>query len=62
MNLFYPLNNSLSKRGQTYLYNSPGTGLWGPKMRLGSRNEITTIDIIPGKKNEAKIIGEKLSI
>lgn len=27
------------------LYVSPGTGTWGPAMRLGTRSEITTIDI-----------------
>lgn len=31
-----------------YLYVSPGTGTWGPLMRLGSLNEITCIDIAPG--------------
>jgi len=28
-----------------YLYISPGTGTWGPYMRLGSRNEITIIKL-----------------
>ena len=28
-----------------HLYVSPGTGTWGPAMRLGSRNEITCIDL-----------------
>ena len=31
--------------GSTTLYVSPGTGTWGPIMRLGSRNEITVLDI-----------------
>lgn len=34
----YDLNNF-------YLYVSPGTGTWGPYMRLGSRNEITIIHL-----------------
>lgn len=29
------------------LYVSPGSGTWGPLMRLGSLNEITCIDIVP---------------
>lgn len=32
-----------------HLYVSPGTGTWGPVMRLGSKNEITQIALIPGK-------------
>ncbi len=28
-----------------YLYVSPGTGTWGPPMRLGSKNEITVFDL-----------------
>lgn len=28
-----------------YLYVSPGTGTWGPPMRLGSKNEITVLDL-----------------
>ena len=29
------------------LYVSPGTGTWGPTMRLGSSNEITVLDLSP---------------
>ena len=29
------------------LYVSPGTGTWGPTMRLGSSNEITVFDVSP---------------
>ncbi|MFC1664688.1 metallophosphoesterase [Pseudomonadota bacterium] len=35
----------LFRDGNTHLYVSPGTGTWGPLMRLGSRNEITCIDL-----------------
>lgn len=31
----------------TYLYVSPGTGTWGPVMRLGSRGEVTLFEIEP---------------
>ena len=33
--------------GDRHLYVSPGTGTWGPLMRLGSLNEITCIDLKP---------------
>jgi len=36
------------KHGNSTLYVSPGTGTWGPVMRLGSRNEVTKILLGPG--------------
>jgi predicted MPP superfamily phosphohydrolase len=30
-----------------HLYVSSGAGCWGPRMRLGSRNEIILLDIDP---------------
>lgn len=36
-----------SDGGSTRLYVSPGTGTWGPLLRLGSRNEITLITLDP---------------
>lgn len=30
-----------------HLYVSPGTGCWGPIMRLGTRSEMTVIDLVP---------------
>lgn len=38
--------HGLHRRGNCHLYVSSGTGTWGPAMRLGSRNEITCIDLI----------------
>lgn len=35
------------RHGATTLYVSPGTGTWGPLLRLGSRNEITEIVLQP---------------
>jgi len=32
-----------------YLHVSPGTGTWGPPMRLGSRNQITVLNLVPGE-------------
>jgi len=37
--------NGLHKEGDMYYYISPGTGTWGPPMRLGSRTEITLITL-----------------
>jgi hypothetical protein len=45
--LFYPMVKGLYNVNGTYLYTSPGTGTWGPPMRLGSRNEITVIRLVP---------------
>jgi uncharacterized protein len=52
----FPLNIILSaidgpvygihRKNNTILYVSNGTGWWGPPMRLGSRNEITIIELI----------------
>ncbi|MGV8168884.1 MAG: metallophosphoesterase [Candidatus Nanoarchaeia archaeon] len=44
--------SGLHKRNNTYIYVSNGTGWWGPPMRLGSRNEITVINLIPLRKQE----------
>ena len=35
----------LHTQDNCHLYVSPGTGTWGPAMRLGSRNEVTCIDL-----------------
>ncbi|WP_320047876.1 metallophosphoesterase [uncultured Ilyobacter sp.] len=35
----------LYKLEDAYIYVSPGTGTWGPPMRLGSKNEITLYDL-----------------
>lgn len=45
--LMFPYMKGLYKYKETYLYVSPGTGTWGPPMRLGSRCEITVINLIP---------------
>jgi predicted MPP superfamily phosphohydrolase len=37
----------LFRHNQTQLYVSPGTGTWGPVMRLGSRGEVTLFEIQP---------------
>jgi predicted MPP superfamily phosphohydrolase len=37
----------LYSEGDSHLYVSPGSGTWGPLMRLGSLNEITCFDLKP---------------
>jgi uncharacterized protein len=37
----------LYKYNGTYIYVSPGSGTWGPPMRIGSHSEITRIRLIP---------------
>jgi predicted MPP superfamily phosphohydrolase len=39
--------NGLYQDGEHYLHVSPGTGTWGPPMRLGSRNQITLLSLNP---------------
>ena len=41
--LFYPYTRGLYDLDGLLLYVTPGTGTWGPPMRLGSSNEITLI-------------------
>lgn len=42
INGLYEYENEILK---TYMYVSSGTGTWGPPMRLGSRFEITVINL-----------------
>jgi hypothetical protein len=37
----------LHRRGDSVLYVTSGTGLWGPRMRLGTDNEIVVIELDP---------------
>jgi len=45
--LRYRLLHGLYRRGDKATYVSPGTGTWGPPLRLGTRNEVTCIRILP---------------
>ncbi len=46
-----PFIEGVHKVGRSLLYVSPGTGYWGPPMRLGTRAEITRITLLPGAEN-----------
>ena len=43
--LRYKFMKGLYTRGNTRIYVTPGTNTWGPPMRLGSRNEITLLEL-----------------
>ncbi len=47
INIFYKYIKGLHEYNGMYLYVSPGTGTWGPPMRLGSRSEITRLVLTP---------------
>jgi predicted MPP superfamily phosphohydrolase len=44
-----PHHHGLSKRGKMWVYVSPGTGTWGPPVRLGTRPEVTLIRLVRTK-------------
>jgi predicted MPP superfamily phosphohydrolase len=46
VHLQQPFIEGFHRVGQTQLYVSPGTGYWGPPMRLGTRGEITRITLV----------------
>lgn len=45
--MLYPQVQGLYTIGGMKLYVSPGTGTWGPPLRIGSSNEITLINLVP---------------
>ncbi len=47
--LMFPLNKGYYEKEGTKFFVSQGAGTFGPRMRLGSRNEINLIKLIPGK-------------
>jgi predicted MPP superfamily phosphohydrolase len=46
--LAQPYVAGLHQHGDAQIYVSPGTGYWGPPMRLGTRAEITRITLVGG--------------
>lgn len=44
--LAQPYVGGLHKDGDTHIYVSPGTGYWGPPMRLGTQAEITHVRLV----------------
>jgi hypothetical protein len=50
--LFFKYVQGLFVQDGKYLHVSPGTGTWGPPMRLGSRNQITTLHLVPKNQSD----------
>lgn len=49
INFIYKYGNGFYQEGSTKIYTTDGAGLWGPKMRLGSQNEIVVFNLQPKK-------------
>ena len=45
ISLFQPFARGLHQIGDAFVYTSPGTGTWGPPLRLGARHEITLLHL-----------------
>lgn len=45
--VFFRQIKGLYEKEGKYLHVSPGTGTWGPPMRLGSTNQITVLTLVP---------------
>jgi len=45
--LVYPMISGLYEHNGMHIHVSPGTGTWGPPMRIGSRSEITLLKLVP---------------
>lgn len=48
----FPLNKGVHRHGDTMVLVSQGAGTFGPRMRLGSRNEINLIRLLPAPAEE----------
>jgi len=46
MKLFQPFAVGLHKCGNMWIYTNPGTGFWGPPIRLGTTSEITVLRLV----------------
>ncbi len=45
--LFFKHVCGIYEKAGSYLHISPGTGTWGPPMRLGSRCQVTVLNLVP---------------
>ena len=46
MKLFQPFAVGLNKYDNMWIYTNPGTGFWGPPIRLGTTSEITVLRLV----------------
>lgn len=42
----HEFSQGLGRTGQTWVYVNPGTGSWGPQIRLGTKTEITLLTLV----------------
>lgn len=45
-----PYNEGMYQVGNTKLYVNPGTGYWGPPLRLGTRSEVSIFTLTPAER------------
>ncbi len=48
-----PFVAGLYRENQSWIYVSEGTGYWGPPMRVGTRSEITRLELVRAREAEA---------
>ncbi|CAM4432350.1 hypothetical protein SAMN06265348_12712 [Pedobacter westerhofensis] len=48
MKFLLPFASGLNKCGNMWIYTNPGTGFWGPPIRLGTTSEITVLRLVKG--------------
>ncbi len=48
-----PHSHGLTREGRMWVYVSPGTGWWGPPVRLGTRPEVTLIRLVRARSDRA---------
>ena len=49
--LLQPYISGLYKHANSWVYVSDGTGYWGPPLRIGTRSEITLIQLVDSKEH-----------
>jgi len=54
--LVYRYPNGLYRSGNSFIYTTSGTGVWGPPMRFLSKSEIVLIRVKKGKNISGKIV------
>lgn len=52
-----PYVHGLHRAGEGQIYVSPGTGYWGPPLRVGTRAEITRLELYPAHEASDEVSG-----
>lgn len=58
--LFFRQVCGLYEQDNSFLHVSPGTGTWGPPMRLGSRCQVTVLNLVP-KDDNVQYLSQSIS-